>query len=141
MKKLNVSPIILSISSLVLTFPLATFAISEDIFQVASYVINASVFALIGVATMVFMYGVILYVIAKGDEKQLASGKTYMLYGIIGLTAMVAVWGFVNIIIFTIFGSETSGLSSPNVYPLQGVTSKLGSTKCISILGLVSYCY
>ena len=79
------------------------------LFERASSILSLSILMLIGVATVVFMWGVIQYVLAKGDEKQLSAGKSYMMYGIIGLTVMVAVWGFVNLLIFTIFGT-TSGV-------------------------------
>ena len=77
------------------------------LFERAAYIINTSIVTLIGVATLVFMYGIIQYVIAQGDEKKLQAGKSYMLYGIIGLTVIVAVWGFVNLIVFTIFGGSS----------------------------------
>lgn len=140
MKKSIIFPASLSVSSLILTFPLAALAITEDVFQIASYIINASIYALIGVATIVFMYGVILYVIAGGDEKKLASGKTYMLYGIVGLTVMVAMWGFVNLLIYTIFGSATD-LSSPNAYPSISGGTGGSSSRCITIFGIGQYCY
>ncbi len=120
-------------------FPLAASAISEDAFSILAYLINATVLSLIGVATMIFMYGVIQYVIAKGDEKALASGRSYMLYGIIGLTVMVAVWGFVNLIIYTLFGADT-GLSSPSVTPLQG-TSRPGGGGAGSQICILGICF
>ena len=104
--------------------PFIVFA-QEDVFDIANYLINGSIITLIGVATIVFMYGVILYVIAKGDEKQLSSGKTYMLYGIIGLTAMVAVWGLVNLLIFTIFGT-TDVATVPGIPGVPGLGRRVG---------------
>ena len=134
MKKFNILPTILSVSSLALTFPLAALALpTEDAFDVISFLVNGAIFAMIGVATIIFMYGVVIYVIAKGDEKQLASGKTYMLYGIIGLVVMVAVWGFVNLIINTIFGVNSSGeFAGPRVSPLgESRTSARDSAICL----------
>lgn len=79
------------------------------LFWRAEQILNSSIMILIGVATVVFMYGIIQYVLAGGDEKKLSAGKSYMLYGIIGLTVMVAMWGFVNLLIYTIFGTTDTG--------------------------------
>ena len=89
------------------------------LFERISSILSLSIGTLIGVAVVVFMWGVIQYVLAQGDEKKLQAGRSYMMYGIIGLTVMVAVWGFVNLLIFTIFGSASSdpfNFSIPN-YP------------------------
>lgn len=53
---------------------------------------------LIGLAILVFFYGIILTVISPGGEKK-ADGKKYMLWGIIGIFVMFSVWGFVNLLI------------------------------------------
>ncbi|MEK7162538.1 MAG: hypothetical protein AAB730_01610 [Patescibacteria group bacterium] len=50
-------------------------------------------------ATIVFLWGVILYITAGGDEEKRKEGRNYIIYGLIGLFVMVAVWGIVNIMI------------------------------------------
>lgn len=67
--------------------------------------INQAIFLLFSVATLVFLYGVVAYVIAGGDEKKGSAARSYMMWGIIGLAMMAAVWGFVNLVV------ETLGLS------------------------------
>ena len=52
---------------------------------------------LIGLAVVVFIYGVLLLMISDGGEKK-EEGKQYMLWGIIGIFVMVSVWGLVAII-------------------------------------------
>ena len=50
-------------------------------------------------ATVVFLWGVINYVIgSKGDQKKLDAGKQIMLWGIIGMAIMASAWGIVRII-------------------------------------------
>ena len=56
------------------------------------------------VATLVFLWGVIRYVIAGGDEDKLKEGRQYIIYGLIGLAVMLAVWGIVNAVVTTLFG-------------------------------------
>jgi len=58
------------------------------------------------VATAVFLWGIINYVIAGGDEKKLDQAKNYIIYGLIGLFVMVAVWGIVNAVCNSLFGSS-----------------------------------
>lgn len=50
---------------------------------------------LIGVAILVFFWGIVKYVMAGADEEKRAAGRSLMIYGIIGLFVMVAVWGLV----------------------------------------------
>jgi len=135
MKK-HLQIITLALSTTFFTFPVIALAfIDYDIFDVLADIVNSAIVALIGVATLVFMYGVVIYVIAKGDEKQLSSGKMYMVWGIIGLTVMVAAWGLVNLIIFTIFGTtDISSLPSPSIPGISGLGGRSrceGAGECI----------
>jgi len=50
---------------------------------------------------------VVQYITAGGDEEKRKAGRNTMLYGIIGLFVMVAVWGLVNVLIST-FGLDTA---------------------------------
>ncbi len=89
------------------------FASAADTFftKVATFT-NQSIGLLLGIATLVFLVGVIQYVIAGGDEKKTSAAKTYMLYGIIGLVVMVAAWGIVNLVV------NTLGLDTTTVPPI-----------------------
>ncbi|OGF64300.1 hypothetical protein A2661_00980 [Candidatus Giovannonibacteria bacterium RIFCSPHIGHO2_01_FULL_45_24] len=62
------------------------------------------------VATVVFSWGAIQYVIAggAGDEKKLAAAKNYIIYGLVGLFAMLAMWGITFAIYRTILGENPS---------------------------------
>ena len=56
---------------------------------------------LIGLAVVVFLYGVLKFITAAGDETKRKEGKDVIIYGIIGLFVMVSVWGLVNLILGT----------------------------------------
>lgn len=60
---------------------------------------------LVGLAMVFFIWGVIQYVINTDNETAKSKGKDFMIWGIIGLTAMIAVWGLVRILGNT-FGIE-----------------------------------
>lgn len=54
---------------------------------------------LMGLATIVFLWGVIGYIFAGDDEEKRKTFKAYIGWGIIGLFSMVAVWGLVRAIV------------------------------------------
>lgn len=92
--------------------PLFASAAADTFFTKVGLFTNQSIGLLLGIATLVFLVGVIQYVIAGGDEKKTSAAKTYMLYGIIGLVVMVAAWGIVNLIVSTL------GLDTQTVPPV-----------------------
>lgn len=63
---------------------------------------------LIAVAVVVFLYGVVKYITAGGSEEKRAEARMTMIYGIIGLFVMVAIWGLVGILLNT-FGIAPGG--------------------------------
>ncbi len=52
-------------------------------------------------ATVVFLWGVVMYVVAGGDEDKVKTAKQYIILGLIGLFIMVAVWGVVKALVNT----------------------------------------
>ncbi|MEK7575622.1 MAG: hypothetical protein AAB491_00845 [Patescibacteria group bacterium] len=63
------------------------------------------------VAFLVFLYGVIRFITAGGDEEKRKTAKNLIIYGLIGLFVMVAVWGLVAVLAST-FGVTTGGTTS-----------------------------
>ncbi len=61
---------------------------------------------LIALGVIYFVWGVITYVIAS-DEEAKKAGRDRIIYGIIGLAVIVAVWGLVKILVTT-FGVSDS---------------------------------
>jgi|SRR3989338_5425900 len=62
-------------------------------------VLQPLVYLLFGLATIIFLWGIIQYVIAQsGDEKKLADAKRVMIWGIIGLFIMSSAWGIVSVL-------------------------------------------
>ena len=52
---------------------------------------------LIGMAVVVFIYGILTVMFSEGGEKK-ESGKQFMIWGIVGIFVMVSVWGLVAIL-------------------------------------------
>lgn len=57
-------------------------------------------------AIIAFIWGVITYVMGKGDPKVLEKGRWYMVWGIVALFVMISVWGLVKVLGNT-FGVNT----------------------------------
>jgi hypothetical protein len=58
------------------------------------------------VATAIFLWGGVRYIAAGGDEEKVKEARSMIIWGIIFLAVMVAVWGFVNIVLDFVFGTE-----------------------------------
>ncbi len=55
-------------------------------------------------ATVLFMWGVIQYIIAGGSEDRAKNAKQIIVWGIIGLTIMTAAWAIVGLFCNSFFG-------------------------------------
>jgi len=73
---------------------------------------------LFAIAIVAFVWGVVKFIAHSEDEAKRESGKQLMIWGIVGLTVMLGVWGLVGIVGGT-FGFETRVLPSvsPTVSP------------------------
>lgn len=69
----------------------------QNLVSQAGGLIQALIPIVIGLAVLVFLWGVLIYVL-KSDDAGKAQGRTFMLWGIIALFVMVSVWGLVNIL-------------------------------------------
>ena len=81
---------------------LCTLAANTKFQDLATYItciLSKSIIPLIfAVATVVFIWGVVQYVINSDDEGKKEKGRSFMIWGIIGLTVMISVWGLVNVV-------------------------------------------
>src|SRR3989338_5287827 len=88
------------------------FAYAADVFSVLDQVedIIARIIPIImAVATIIFLWGIVMYITAAGDEKKAATAKSYITSGLIGLFFMVAIWGIVKALVAT-FGVGGEGI-------------------------------
>jgi len=79
----------------------------QDVIGTIMSILDIVVPLLIAIAVVIFLYGVVKYITAGGAEEKRAEARNVMIYGIVGLFVMVAVWGLVNILIST-FGLQTT---------------------------------
>ncbi len=68
---------------------------------------------LVAIAVIYFLWGVVQFITSAGDETKRTEGRNKIIYGLIGLAVMIAVWGLVNILLQT-FDLEGGG-AAPDV--------------------------
>ncbi|MDP3934774.1 MAG: hypothetical protein Q8Q46_00945 [Candidatus Giovannonibacteria bacterium] len=78
------------------------FAYAADVISIlyqTQIILNRIIPILMIIATIVFLWGVIRYITAGGDEDKLKEGKSFIIFGLIGLFLMVAIWGVVRALV------------------------------------------
>ncbi len=74
--------------------------------------LNQLIQVLMILGTVAFLWGVIQYVLAGESADKMKKARDFLIWGIIGLFFMVAMWGIVYAIQNTIFGRGAAGNSS-----------------------------
>ena len=68
--------------------------------------LNTIIIFLFLVATVIFLWGVVRYISAGGDEDKVSEARNMIIWGVVFLAVMLAVWGFVNIVMDFVFGTK-----------------------------------
>jgi len=71
-------------------------------------IVNAALIVLSGVAVLVFIYGVIRFVLAAGDAEKRKESRGYMIYGVIAFAVIVGLFGLTNALL-SLFGIGSGG--------------------------------
>ena len=89
--------------------------LQEIIIKLIETALKPAVPLLIGLAVVVFFWGLVKYLNAgMGDAKNIKEARDLMIWGIIAITVMVSVWGIVKVVQTTFLG-ETSFSAPPTV--------------------------
>lgn len=67
-----------------------------------SLIINPLIRLLFALAIAYFLYGVFVFLTNADNENERTAGKNHMLYGVVGLTVMMGVWGILNLVLNTL---------------------------------------
>lgn len=81
---------------------------ANSLFARITGILNAVIPVMIALAVVYFVWGVVGYVISD-DEEAKKRGRDKIIYGIIGLAVIIALWGLVAIL------TNTFGLTDANV--------------------------
>jgi hypothetical protein len=98
-------------------------------------ILNAIIPVLVALGVVYFIWGVIRYVIAAGEEDK-EKGKAVMIYGIIGLSVIVGLGGLVNIVVET-FGLSGTAPLGININGGAGAGCAMG-TNFQGVLGYIT---
>ncbi len=80
-------------------------------------IVNIIIPLLMAVAFAIFLWGVVKFIFAGGDENKRKEAKHYIVYGLIGLFVMVAVWGLIRVVTSTFGVQEGGTISIPFISP------------------------
>ncbi|KKS57871.1 MAG: hypothetical protein UV23_C0021G0004 [Candidatus Nomurabacteria bacterium GW2011_GWF1_42_40] len=64
-------------------------------------IINPLILLLFALAVVYFLYGVFEFLLNQQNEEKKTTGKSHMLWGVVGITIMLGVWTILNMIIST----------------------------------------
>lgn len=85
-----------------------------ELFNYALCILDSSVVPfLVGLGLILFLAGVLRFVSSGDNEEARQGGRNMMMFGIISLFVMVSIWGFVNILSRTFFGTDSEIQSLP----------------------------
>src|SRR3989344_1930891 len=65
-------------------------------------IINPLILLLFALAMVFFLYGVFEFIINQDNEEKRTAGKNHMIWGVVGLTIMLGVFGIMNMILKTL---------------------------------------
>ncbi len=65
----------------------------------AADAINQIVLILIGIGMVVFIWGLVKYISAAGDEAKIKEAKQFIVFGLIAFFVIMSMWGLVNILL------------------------------------------
>lgn len=83
--------------------------------RVNEYILNPLIILMFVVALLVFFWGLAEFIYKTGNgEGDLEKGKNNMIYGILGMCIMVAVYGIIRVILAT-FGLDAPAYIAPSL--------------------------
>lgn len=84
-------------------FLIATDA-ESTISKLNEVIFNPLIKLLFAVAFLVFMYGLVEFMLNRSDTEAVEKGKSHMIWGVIGFAIMVSVFGIINFLVKFIDG-------------------------------------
>ena len=77
----------------------ANFSTIGDFFTYGTCLLSRTIVPLIvTVALVMFLFGVMKFILNSGDETKRREGREFMLWGIISLFVMLSIWGILNLL-------------------------------------------
>ena len=70
--------------------------------KINQLIINPLITFLFALAVAYFLYGMLEFIMNQGNDEKKTTGKSHMLWGIVGITIMMGVWGILNMVLSTL---------------------------------------
>ena len=98
------------------TLPTAAFGVTDlgQIVYSSNSIVKSLVALIVGLAVLVFLWGIVKYIWKGEDENARKEAKQFMFWGIVGIAVMVSVWALVAMIA-NFFGMHIPGGISPSL--------------------------
>jgi hypothetical protein len=83
--------------------------------------INRVIPLLVGVAVVIFIFGIVRFILAAGDAEKRTEGRKYMVYSIIAIAVMLSVWALVAFVrnTFGLTGQNNTPTDFPQIPPVR----------------------
>lgn len=77
-------------------------AITQFVYKIDQYILNPLIILLFGVGLAYFLFGVLKFMIDRSSGGEGEGGREHMLWGVVGMFLMIAVFGLIKIIEHTL---------------------------------------
>ena len=91
--------------------------LNKFIANVDNMIINPLIGFLFALAIVFFLYGVLEFFMNQENEEKKTTGKSHMIWGVIGITIMLGVWTILGIVL------NTLGISKSQINPEEGTVN------------------
>lgn len=99
-------------------FPVAYASVTTLMKSINRVVINPLIVFLFALALVYFLYGVAQFIMNGGNDEKRTTGKSHMMWGIVGMFIMVSVFGIMRIILNTL-GENHIKIQDTGDYEIQ----------------------
>ncbi len=101
-------------------FPVAEASVGTLMKSVNRVILNPLILFLFALALAYFLYGVMQFIINPGNEEIRKTGKSHMLWGVVGMVIMVSVFGIMQLILNTL-GEKSIRIDSTGNYEVNKI--------------------
>ena len=91
--------------------------LDKFIANVDNMIINQLIGFLFALAIAFFLYGVLEFFMNQENEEKKTTGKSHMIWGVVGITIMLGVWTILSIVL------NTLGISKSEINPEEGTVN------------------
>ena len=69
--------------------------------NIEQYILNPIIGLMFAIAVVMFIYGIVEFILGTYNEDKKTAGKKHMIWGVIGMFIMVSAFGIINLLIST----------------------------------------